>query len=451
MLAVSSAESDYWTDWAKNSSADISTYFSYERLHGYAPGVQSVTTPSETDGSFQVTYRKEGVDYTFNVDGNRNVTLATSETGTSTGGTGTGSSTSGTGDTTGGSSTGSETGGSGSESGSGSGSTVVAGGTATGGNKTYSDGTDTATIPEGWTVSGVTGETTISTGLVIYDIPSNVDTTAEGFWTATNSTTGNLLVHENYNQFVWVPVSLASTAENMPRYEGYYNGSKQTYVSNSEVSEPATSGGYSTEASEYTAMINSVKANGGFYVGRYEASSNSGIAESKKGKTPWGSIAWGSSMSSPGTAGAVAKAKAMYEGTSTTAKSSVTSTLIYGCQWDAIMNWIDPNFSTGNCVTSGENKSVLVDSTGKGYYNQSSKTSTGSSTNYAMKNIYDMAGNVVEWTMEACSTSYRVYRGGNYGRTGSTYPVSYRTYVYSPSNTGDYMGFRVTLYCNAES
>ena len=92
VLAVASCESDYWTDWAKNSSADISTYFSLGRLQGYAPGVQSVTTPSATDGSFQVTYRKEGVDYTFNVDANRNVTLATSETGTSTGGTGTGGS-----------------------------------------------------------------------------------------------------------------------------------------------------------------------------------------------------------------------------------------------------------------------------------------------------------------------------------------------------------------------
>ena len=336
-------------------------------------------------------------------------------------------------------------------SGSGSGSTVVAGGTATGGKKTYSDGTATATIPEGWTVSGVLGETTISTGLVIYDIPSGVDTTAEGFWTATK-TNGNLVVHEDYNQFVWVPVSLASDAISMPRYDGYNNGSKQTYVSNLNVSEPATSGGYSTEASEYTAMINSVKANGGFYVGRYEASSNSETAESKKGKTPWVSIKWGESMSDIGTAGAVAKAKAMYEGTSTTAKSSVTSTLIYGCQWDAIMNWIDPNFSTGNYVTSGENKSVLVDSTGNGNYSDTRSTygSPGSTGIFAMKNIYDMAGNVVEWTMEAYNSGNRVTRGGGYSTTGSISPVSRRSYC-TPSSTGAYIGFRATLYCNAES
>ena len=45
--------------------------------------------------------------------------------------------------------------------GGGGGNTISAGETATGGNKTYSDGTYTATIPEGFTVSGMSTERTI--------------------------------------------------------------------------------------------------------------------------------------------------------------------------------------------------------------------------------------------------------------------------------------------------
>ena len=39
--------------------------------------------------------------------------------------------------------------------------------------KEYNDGTKTAWIPAGFTVSGKNGETTIDGGLVIYDIPED--------------------------------------------------------------------------------------------------------------------------------------------------------------------------------------------------------------------------------------------------------------------------------------
>ena len=46
------------------------------------------------------------------------------------------------------------------------GNTITAGQTATEGNKNYSDGTSTAIIPKGFTVSGISTEQTISNGLV---------------------------------------------------------------------------------------------------------------------------------------------------------------------------------------------------------------------------------------------------------------------------------------------
>ncbi len=64
------------------------------------------------------------------------------------------------------------------------------------------------------------------------------------------------------------------------------------------------------------------------------------------------------------------------------------------------------------------------------------------------KNIYDMAGNVTEWTMEACYTSRRANRGGSYGtRADVAYSASTRSS--SPSATLDIfegLGFRIAFY-----
>jgi len=91
----------------------------------------------------------------------------------------------------------------------------------------------------------------------------------------------------------------------------------------------------------------------------------------------------------------------------------------------------------------------LTNSTGKGNYKDEDSTNnpakTGSNPAYQMKNIYDMAGNVWEWTMEAYNTSSRVARGAGYGFPGSVYPIAYRNYS-SQTFSYDDVGFRVALY-----
>jgi len=72
-------------------------------------------------------------------------------------------------------------------------------------------------------------------------------------------------------------------------------------------------------------------------------------------------------------------------------------------------------------------------------------TSTGSNDNYKVKNIYDMAGNVREWTMEAYDKYYRVIRGGYYSNNATYLPASSR-YYNATNNVFDFNGFRVALY-----
>ena len=115
------------------------------------------------------------------------------------------------------------------------------------------------------------------------------------------------------------------------------------------------------------------------------------------------------------------------------------------------MAWIEPRYKdASNAEDLIAEKNFVADSTGKGNYDETgsyngSLATTGSKKEYAVNNIYDLAGNVFEWTMESFDHDYRVYRGGNYYNTGSDSPASSR-YVNFPSFNYDVTGFRVTLY-----
>ena len=86
-------------------------------------------------------------------------------------------------------------------------------------------------------------------------------------------------------------------------------------------------------------------------------------------------------------------------------------------------------------------------------YNIRKELATGASNDTKVKNIYDMAGNMWEWTTEtgkhgepSNTTTWAVLRGGSFSYHGSDYPVSGRV---GSSTVGDYsigVGFRVVLY-----
>ena len=241
------------------------------------------------------------------------------------------------------------------------------------------------------------------------------------------------------NQFVWVPVEEDADFQ---RYEGY----RRTNLDNlkNDAKEP-----FVNEEKDYELMKNSVLQYNGFYIGRYEAGTdsdlerteNSGILDKvviMQGKHVYNNIGWSNSDDmTVKTGGAMQKAK---EFANENGYTSVESTLIYGIEWDAIMQFIDSSYKNED----GKLTSFVANSTGKGNYSQNLNV-TGSNVNYSVKNIYDLAGNVNEWTMETCYNDYRIFRGGDYKQKGDVMPASVRNYD-KPSRVDDYGGFRVSLY-----
>ena len=246
-------------------------------------------------------------------------------------------------------------------------------------------------------------------GVVISDAPNdNMDNTAEG------------------NQFVWVPVD---NYDDFKRQAGYSSGKPATWPSNYEEADSTGVNQYladnsmqetDTTKEESIEMYESVKNYGGFYIGRFEAGQEDGNLVVKKGKTVYNNVPWsanGSMQETTGTTGGAVELSRNFD--SRYENQSVTSTLCYGVQWDATMNFIDPNYITNATIGTPacSEDSYVRDSTGQGNYQDDDSTNNPGNTGlYVKNNIYDLAGNVREWTMESDGTNYRVYRGGRFQR-----------------------------------
>ena len=281
---------------------------------------------------------------------------------------------------------------------------------------------DIAYIPKGFRVSLAEGTNEIRSGLVITDVIDE-----------NGNSTGN--------EFVWIPVD---NFEEFIREDLGTSGIAQSDFITTELTEEKyyeLSGDGQTvdetasnNIQEVENIYKSVKENKGFYIGRYETgiesntprTSTSSIGDEpviKKNKNIYNYITWGNSMSDE-TGGAVEKARCMYE----------NSTLCYGVQWDAAMRWISKDSLL---------KGILTDSTDKGNYDTTGNIiKTGSNENYEIKNIYDIAGNVSEWTMESYGMNEKIARGG---RTGGTESVTSRE-ENNVNTKSEFCGFRVTLY-----
>ena len=316
----------------------------------------------------------------------------------------------------------------------------------------------TVPVPKGYTPSKITGEKTVEDGFVIYEGTDEVNDTNKD----TAQTTRN--------QFVWVPVENPSemygTDKDGKKWGKLYNFSSSgitplnwteengvmSITSLASYREPdivtkydadndnlqeagldasATADTFKAQLEiEFNSMISSIEKYAGFYIGRYETGNlgqakavvikNNGDINNKNWYTIYN------------------KSKGI------AANSNVTTSMIWGCQWDAVMRWM---------YNSGDNdkKTYTYDSTGKGNYQgtQGSKNKvipTGSNEQYAVNNIYDMAGNEDDWSIEAYDYMHRCRRGGDALSTKGNYAPASRHGYTTPiaSDTGS----RVMLFVN---
>ena len=177
---------------------------------------------------------------------------------------------------------------------------------------------------------------------------------------------------------------------------------------------------------EYNDIYESIKKYHGFYIGRYETGNLSqDRVVSKRGNEDIGNQNWYTMY---------AKQKNY---ANQLEKVKINSNMIYGSQWDAIMRWFAKS-------SNEEVESYPINAKNDVNANFSgSKKLTGALN--AVNNIYDMAGNVEEWTVESYSTNSRSLRGYLCNTGTSGWYSGNRRYA-SPIKPNSYYGSRLSLY-----
>ena len=282
-------------------------------------------------------------------------------------------------------------------------------------------------IPEGYIVSENSDENIVNKGLVISD--------------------------SRGNEYVWISCTVNSSSNKL-QYKRTEWGVEKDGTDNSRAikdeltlkdidvtySKTDTDNGINEEISkEIVAQINaekeSIKKYGGYYIGRYEVGKDNKTAVIKAEQEPYVNIKWSKAYE-------LAKGIGGGEGATTYLCSSYS--------WDTAINFIQnttgKNYATSIIGFNGNWKSQEVkDSSGKVIkpVNTAQRLNTGLTT--ALCNIYDMGGNVGEFTTELNpgTSETVVLRGGDiYYVSG---PAGYRWDNDSGSAYSS-CGFRATLF-----
>ena len=329
-------------------------------------------------------------------------------------------------------------------------------------------------------------EGTIDTGLVIQDASGN-----EYVWVVVPRTTAVYATTE-LGKTTFTDADYTSIENDLKEYTKTYRGS----TSYSDVYYPDDKNvGWFADATAYNnlknSMLKSVYENGGFYVGRYEAgigTNRTSIEAQVNGKYPVPTTAPVTKADAyPYTYVTRTQAQNLASNVNSGTK---TSSLMFGVQWDLVLAFMskdtakvtDTRKLTSNSTTIGNyrNSVFQLSQTGKyatmsdwslsSTWNQSTKpttnfvdssrnkiaqssdgngilVTTGTSETNKVMNIYDIAGNVWEWTLEKTSNTSGpcTCRGGSFNGAGSSGPAAVRG-INSPDSSSYGIGFRVSLF-----
>ena len=272
------------------------------------------------------------------------------------------------------------------------------------------------TLPAGFKITG--DATTVDKGIIIED--------------ATVDSNGNA-TPTNGSQFVWVPVGEITKTDGTKteiKLNRYIFASDGTPIEKNEdvigpyYQELATSDKGNTVAKNITNFKNSVKANGGYYIGRYEARTTTARTAAGNALTQITEKGTDQVYNYVTQKQAAERAQGMYT------SNNFTSDLMNSYAWDTAITFIQ------NCTdkTNYANQNSL----------NTSLSQTGT-TNDNPCNIFDMASNVLEWTTETSSNSNdpRVLRGGSCNSSNNYTSVRG---IDLTSNSNYHMGFRPLLY-----
>ena len=317
-------------------------------------------------------------------------------------------------------------------------------------------------------------EGTIDTGLVIQDASGN-----EYVWVVVPRTT---VVYKKtgLGKTTFTDADYTSIEKDLKEYTKTYRGStsySDTYTADDK------NVGWFADATAYNnlknSMLKSVYENGGFYVGRYEA----GIDTTGTNRTSNTDKNSDGKYIMPSTA-PVSKADVYpYTWVTRTQAQNLaskvnsgtkTSSLMFGVQWDLVLafmynkgNIADSTLTSNSTAIGNYSDNLWTIKNAKAQYstnygrtftacpNPFKKESssdilltTGADSSFSVQNIYDIAGNVLEWTLENYSNPYislSCGRGGFFDDTGSYGPAAYRGHDTTDRSIFN-VGFRVSLF-----
>ena len=331
-------------------------------------------------------------------------------------------------------------------------------------------------------------EGTIDTGLVIKDANEN-----EYVWVVVpKSMYNNTAYNSNNAKKPSSSTDYANIEYCLQQYTATYKNG--TSFSDTYAADTDNVGWFADETAynnKKNSMLKSVYENGGFYVGRYEAgigTNRASIESQVDGKYPVPTTAPVTKADAyPYTYVTRTQAQNLASNVNSGTK---TSSLMFGVQWDLVLAFmhnkgnIADSTLTRNSTTIGnyynstfdlnrgkyaqnsklENTwnnfdsalgSIIVsnETTGKMKKTEQSSSSngilitTGGTEQSNVMNIYDIAGNVWEWTLEKTSNTSRpcAGRGSSYNFAGSDYPAFSRVSS-STGYSGNSVGFRVSLF-----
>ena len=268
---------------------------------------------------------------------------------------------------------------------------------------------------------------------------------------------GVVIEDKDGNQFVWVPVATIADYKRTAYSGNVATEETDTKTNSIKIKPSSLNNNYYTEALPEDEKT-SVERYKGFYIGRYEAGDKESTGTTKAtfrtNSTDTSNSVTIKADQVPYNYVTRTQAVSLAEGFATKQGYKAKTKLVSSYAWDTTIAFIEKTVNNyGSSSSQGNYSDTSVtykDITDESKpektkaKNLSLLVATGQTT--PVCNIYDMGGNVFEWTTESFSGTNLPYarRGGSCGYDFAQYPAGSRLF-YSDNADGNF-GFRLTLF-----